>query len=358
MASSMWPGRRRSSRPRFVLGHDRIEIGRLVADDAHVGEGLAHLRAPEADVLQGGHDPGEQQAAEHPLALALVDVVDAVLGVVAEALPQLLRQKAVAHPVAGVGAELLAVVALGLGQLRVVVTKGQATEHDVACLVLHDIGVDRLAQRVARRVADEPEGGQGQPLDQDLHPQVGHVPARVAEHVVEQRLEVVVDRIGDLDLVEVPRIGLDVASLVHHLGGGVVLRVDVGHRLHDLGRADQRTLLTVEELAELPGHHVPPHVAPLGRSACPTPATRRWAPARRAAAAGSPGPGRGTSRSARGIPLLLLALVVEVDELVPPVVVVPGEPGRSRLVRCLPAGLVHRQLVHLRRHRSPCSLGP
>ena len=62
MASSMW---RRSASNRFgddlVLGHDRVEVGRLVADHAHVGEGLAHLRAPEADVFQGRHDPREQQ---------------------------------------------------------------------------------------------------------------------------------------------------------------------------------------------------------------------------------------------------------------------------------------------------------
>ena len=130
----------------------------------HVGEGLTHLRTPQADVLEGGHDPGEEQGPEDHLALALLDVGDAGLGVVAEPFPQLLAEEPIAHPVAGIGAELLAVVALGLGQLRVVVAEGQAPEHHVARLVLHDVGVDRLAQRIGRRVADQPEGGQGQTL--------------------------------------------------------------------------------------------------------------------------------------------------------------------------------------------------
>lgn len=100
-----------------------------------------------------------------------------------------------------------------------------------------------------------------QTLDQDLHAKVGHVPTRVAEHVVEQRAQVRVDRVRRLDLVEVAGVRLDVAGLVHDLRRRVVLRVDVGDGLHDLGGADQGALLTVEELAELPRDHVASHVA-------------------------------------------------------------------------------------------------
>ncbi len=56
---------------------------------------------------------------------------------------------------------------------------------------------------------------------------------------------------GEL-LVEVLGEDLDVARLVHHLRGGVVLGVDPRHRLDDLGRAEQRPLLAVHELREQP----------------------------------------------------------------------------------------------------------
>ena len=99
-------------------------------------------------------------------------------------LPDLLAEEAVAHEVAGVDAELLALVALGLGQLRVVVAQRQPTEHDVARLVLHHVRVERLAQRLGRHVADEPERGEREALDDDLHAEVRHVPARVGDDVV------------------------------------------------------------------------------------------------------------------------------------------------------------------------------
>ena len=116
-------------------------------------------------------------------------------------------------------------------------------------LVLHHVGDHRAAEGVLGDVADQPEGGEREPLDENLHPEVGHVPAAVGDDVVEQRLEVWVDRVGELQLLlQVARVRLDVARLVHHLGGGVELAVDVGNRLHDLRGADQRALLAVEEL--------------------------------------------------------------------------------------------------------------
>ena len=73
------------------------------------------------------------------------------------------------------------------------------------------------------------------------------------------------DRVGQLQLLEQELVvDLDVAGLVHHLGGGVELGVDVGHRLDDLGRADQRPLLAVEELGEEPGGVVVADVVLLG----------------------------------------------------------------------------------------------
>ena len=57
-------------------------------------------------------------------------------------LPHLDRVEAVAHQVAGLEQELLALVALLLGQLRIVVAQREAAEGDVAGFVLHHIGVD------------------------------------------------------------------------------------------------------------------------------------------------------------------------------------------------------------------------
>ena len=53
-------------------------------------------------------------------------------------------------------------------------------------------------------------------------------------------------------LVEVAGEDLDVAGLVDDLGAGVQLGVVPRHGLDDLGGADQRALLAVEELAEAP----------------------------------------------------------------------------------------------------------
>ena len=71
------------------------------------------------------------------------------------------------------------------------------------------------------------------------------------DDVVEQQAEVRVQREVAVELlVEVAGEHFDVAGLVHHLRGRVVLRVDPRHGLDDLRGAHQRALLAVEELAE------------------------------------------------------------------------------------------------------------
>jgi hypothetical protein len=99
----------------------------------------------------------------------------------------------------------------------------------------------------------EPEGGEGQALDHDLHAEIGDVPAAVAHDVVEQVAQVRVDRVVARELgVEVLGEDLDVPGLVDHLGGGVELGVDPGNGLDDASGADERTLLPVQELREHP----------------------------------------------------------------------------------------------------------
>ena len=174
------------------------------------------------------------------------------LGRQAEPLPHLRLVEAVAHEIERLDHELLALVALGVGELRIVFAQRQAAERDVPRLVLHDVGVHRAGQRVARLVADRLEGGERQALDQHLHAEIGHVPAPVGQRLLEQRLAAPVDRIGELELlVQQALVGLDVARLVHHLGGGVELGVHVGHGADDLGGGDQRALLAVHELRDL-----------------------------------------------------------------------------------------------------------
>lgn len=50
-------------------------------------------------------------------------------------------------------------------------------------LVAHDVAQDLLEQRVGGHLLHEPERRQGEPLDHDLHVQVGHVPAAIRDDV-------------------------------------------------------------------------------------------------------------------------------------------------------------------------------
>ncbi len=84
---------------------------------------------------------------------------------------------------------------------------------------------------------------------------------RIAQGVVQQRGQVLIDRVDQVDLVlQEPRERLDVPGLVHGLGGRVELRVQVRDDLDDLGRAYHRALLAVQELRELPGLEVLAHL--------------------------------------------------------------------------------------------------
>ena len=114
-------------------------------------------------------------------------------------------------------------------------------------------------ERVLRLVADQAERRERHAFDQHLHAEVGEVPARVAQRVVEQLLQVRIDRVDEVELlVQQARVRLDVARLVDDLRRGVELGVDGRHLLHDLRGADERALLAVQELRELPGLEVVP----------------------------------------------------------------------------------------------------
>ena len=123
----------------------------------------------------------------------------------------------------------------------------------MARFVGHHVAEQLLEQRLGRELVDEAERGEREALDHDLHAEVGHVPTAVVDDVVEQQLQVRVDRVVARELgVEVLGEHLDVASFVHHLRRRVVLRVDPRNGLDDLGGAEQRALLAVHELAQRP----------------------------------------------------------------------------------------------------------
>ena len=127
----------------------------------------------------------------------------------------------------------------------------QHAEGDVAGLVAHHVAQQLLEQRLVGELVHEAEGGEGQALDHHLHAEVGHVPAAVVDDVVEQHPQVGVDLVLAAELlVEVAGEHLDVAGLVDDLRAGVQLGVVPRHGLDDLGGAQQRALLAVQELAE------------------------------------------------------------------------------------------------------------
>ena len=108
----------------------------------------------------------------------------------------------------------------------------------MASLVGHHIADQLFEQWLPGGAQHQSESGQGQPLDDHLHAQVDDVPTGVAEYLIYQRPEVVVDGVGGWHLlVQVPGEGFDVPGLVDHLSGPVVLGVNPRNCLDQPGRA-------------------------------------------------------------------------------------------------------------------------
>src|SRR5215471_11611930 len=102
--------------------------------------------------------------------------------------------------------------------------------------VLHHVCVNCAPQWLSSQVANSTECGKGQPLNDDLHSQISQVPSGISDRLVQQSLEVWVDRIENSQFFpQVPRKHFDVPRFIKDLSRGIKLRVDVRNRLHDLG---------------------------------------------------------------------------------------------------------------------------
>src|SRR6516225_2393497 len=141
---------------------------------------------------------------------------------------------------------------------------------------------------------------------------------------------------------------------VHDLGRSIKFGIEVGHGLHDLGGGDQRTLLAVHELRDLRGLQVMARLAPLlpGHPA-PDIGAEYWDDAvvehHRVLGVEIERP----VDPFGGVPLLLLALVVELQQRRARIVVFPSETGLALTVE-LPFCLLDRQRIAIhRRHRAP-----
>src|SRR5262245_7482316 len=113
--------------PHIEVGRDLLVLPRELVDldlgephDPHVLVGPPDLPAPEADLLDGRHDPAEEARAEFAHDLRALDVPDAFFDRQAERVPDFLREEPVAHQVTRLDRELLTLVTFGVTQLRVV----------------------------------------------------------------------------------------------------------------------------------------------------------------------------------------------------------------------------------------------
>ena len=163
------------------------------------------------------------------------------LRVEAEARPDVLHEEPIAHQHRRLDHELLALLELRARHLfRVEVLQREDAEGDVARLVAHHVARDLLDERLVRGgEAHEPEGGKREALHHDLHAEIDHVPARVADDLIEERVQVAVHGIAHAELLgEIAAIYLDVARLVRDLVRGVELALGPRHGVDDLCRGE------------------------------------------------------------------------------------------------------------------------
>ena len=120
----------------------------------------------------------------------------------------------------------------------------------VARFVAGDVGEQVLQQRLLGEVPHLAEGVQREPLDHDLHADELLHPVAGLERRVEDALQRRGDGMDVVELLDVAREHLDVSRLVHRLRRRIELGIGVRHRVHELRRDHERSLLAVQELRE------------------------------------------------------------------------------------------------------------
>ena len=132
------------------------------------------------------------------------------------------------HQVAGPEGEVLQQLALGRVQGGDGAPQREVAEVHVAALVLEDVVEDlaRVGSPVCLRM--RLKAAMASPSMIICMPRSFSSQRFVARISSMQRLEERIDRVDLVELLDVPLEDLDVAALVHHLGGGVELGVELG----------------------------------------------------------------------------------------------------------------------------------
>ena len=97
----------------------RLDVRRRELDDAEPDEGLSNALAEEPDAAQGRYDTAEELLPEDAVGTQLAERLDTGLPGKPEVLPDLPLLESIAQHLATLDDELLALAALGIGQLRI-----------------------------------------------------------------------------------------------------------------------------------------------------------------------------------------------------------------------------------------------
>jgi len=156
-----------------------LDVGLGEPEHAHVLERGADTRSPESDVTQDRDDAREKEAAEHDLELGMFHDFDDLVDGQPESGPDLFSEEPVAHAVTGVDAELLAFVALGLGQLRIEVAQREAAEHHVTASSCMTYALIERASGSVALLRIRLKAASARPSMSTCIARLGHVPATV-----------------------------------------------------------------------------------------------------------------------------------------------------------------------------------
>src|SRR5208283_623638 len=193
------------------------------------------------------HNACEQHSTEHLRRHRTHHEFAYLLALPAHGIGDLVSHQAIAHQLAGVNDEILAISELTRRHLSIVVLQRYDAECHMPRLVLHDVLDELFQQGLLCELIEIPKGCHGKPLNDDLHAEIFEIPATILDRGVEKFLQAVIDRPLPLELLaQVATENLNVSCLIHRLCAGVVLAVDPWHRSDELRGDNQCSLLPVK----------------------------------------------------------------------------------------------------------------